>query len=222
MKRHHGAVGRDWQRHLVNVGPDKIEAELHEHRKAFLALPEVLAVAAKAHPQVRAVVNRFALHAAALRMAIAAELLPWSVEEADAGIVACMQRWVTQRGNLDTAGEVLRAVREVERKLTASLRDRFIRIVKSKTGKLIPATEADDAKAKTPEHFDGFIKLDHVLIRPEAWRWYCDGVEPAEIARHFLSRGVLVPGDNGSFSKTEQVIGGSERFYVLRMVPLTL
>ena len=223
MKRQHGAVGRDWQRHLVDIGPDKIKAELDEHREAFLALPEVLAVAAKAHPQVRAVVNRFALHAAALRMAIAAGLLPWTIEEADAGIVACMGRWVAQRGNVDTAGEVMRAAREVERKLAAGLRDQFIYINKSKTGnKLIPATEADEAKAKTPEHFDGFIKSDHVLIRPEAWRRYCDGVDPAEIARHFLDRGVLVPGDNGSLSKSQQVIGGSGRFYVLRMAALTL
>jgi hypothetical protein len=133
-----------------------------------------------------------------------------------------MQRWVAQRGNLDTAGEVLRAVREVERKLTASLRDRFIRIARSTTGKLIPATEADEVKAKTPEHFDGFIKFDHVLIRPEAWRRYCDGAEPAEIARYLLDRGVLVSGDSGSLSKSQQVIGGSGRFYMLRMAGLTL
>jgi hypothetical protein len=94
----------------------------------------------------------------------------------------------------------MRAAREVERKLAAGLRDRFIRIAKSKTGKLIPATEADEAKAKTPDHFDGFIKSDHVLIRPEAWRRYCDGVEPAEIARHFLDRGVLVPGERSQQS----------------------
>jgi hypothetical protein len=156
-------------------------------------------------------------------MAIAAGLLPWTIEEADMGIVACMGRWVAQRGNVDTAGEVMRAAREVERKLATGLRDQFIHINKSKTGnKLIPATEADEAKAKTPEHFDGFIKSDHVLIRPEAWRRYCDGVEPAEIARHFLDRGVLVPGDNGSLSKSQQVIGGSGRFYVLRMAALTL
>jgi hypothetical protein len=222
MKRHHGAVGRDWQHHLVDIGRDKIKAELHEHREAFLALPEVIAVAAKAHPQVRAVVNRFALHAAALRMAITAGLLPWTVKEADAGIVACMGRWVAQRGNVDTAGEVLRAAREVERTLAARLRDQFIHINKDETGKLIPATEADEAKAETPEHFDGFIKFDHVLIRPEAWRRYCDGVEPAEIARYFLDRGVLVPGDNGSLSKSQQVIGGSGRFYVLRVTGLTL
>jgi putative DNA primase/helicase len=222
MKSQHGAVGRDWQRNLVVLGPDTIKAELQKHREAFLALPEVVAVKQKAHPRVRAVVNRFALHAAALRMAIAAALLPWTVKEADAGIVACMQRWVAQRGNLDTAGEVLRAVREVERKLAASLRDRFIRIARSTTGKLIPATEVDEAKAETSEHFDGFIKSDHVLIRPEAWRRYCDGVEPAEVARYFLDRGVLVPGDNGSLSKSQQVIGGSGRFYVLRVTGLTL
>jgi hypothetical protein len=156
-------------------------------------------------------------------MAIAAGLLPWTVEETDAGIAACMQRWVAQRGNLDTAGEIVRAAGQFERKLAAGLRDRFIHISKSKTGnKLIPVAEADEAKAKTPEQFDGFIKSDHVLIRPEAWRRYCDGGEPGEIARHFLDRGVLVPGDNGSLSKSQQVIGGSGRFYVLRMAALTL
>ena len=90
MKRQHGAVGRDWQRHLVELGPDGIKADLDRHREAFLALPEVATVTEKAHPQVRAVVNRFALYAAALRMAIEAGLLPWTIENADAGIVACM------------------------------------------------------------------------------------------------------------------------------------
>jgi hypothetical protein len=120
MKRQHGAVGRHWQRHLVDIGPDKIKAELHEHREAFLALPEVVAVAAKAHPQVRAVVNRFALHAAALRMAIAAGLLPWTIEEADAGIAACMGRWVAQRGNLDMAGGGASRFRRQRRSVGAS------------------------------------------------------------------------------------------------------
>jgi uncharacterized protein (DUF927 family) len=222
MKRQHGAVGRDWQRHLVVLGPDGIKTELKKHREAFLALPEVLAVAAKAHPQVRAVVNRFALHAAALRMAIAAGLLPWTVKEADAGIVACMNRWVAQRGNVDTAGEVMRVAHEVGRKLAASLQDRFIRITKSETGnKLVPATEADEAKAKTPKLFDGFIKSDHVLIRPAAWRRLCDGADPAEIARHFLDRGVLVPGVDDNLSKSSHALGGSERFYVLRTTTLT-
>ena len=140
-----------------------------QHREAFLALPEVVAVAAKAHPQVRAVVNRFALHAAALRMAIAAGLLPWTVEEADAGIVACMGRWVAQRGNVDTAGEVVRAARQVERELVSGLGDRFIHIRRS-GNKWMPVSEADEFRQRTPELFDGYVKPDRILVRTEAWR----------------------------------------------------
>lgn len=101
MRRQHWSVGRAWQRRLVvELGVHGIRADLDQHRKVFLALPEVVAVIEKAHPQVRAVVNRFALYAAALRMAIEASLLPWGIENADAGIIACMQRWTAQRGKL--------------------------------------------------------------------------------------------------------------------------
>jgi putative DNA primase/helicase len=219
MKRHHGVVGRDWQSYLVNLGPDKIKAELHEHREAFLSLPEVVAVVTKAHPQVRAVVNRFALYAVALRMTIMAELLPWNLEEADAGIIACMQRWVTQRGNLDTAGEVVRAARQVERELVSGLGDRFIHIRRS-GNKWMPISEADEFRQRTPELFDGYVKPDRVLVRTEAWRRYCNGFDPAEIARHFQQRGVLIADDHG-VSKAEQVIGKVERFYVLSRAALT-
>jgi uncharacterized protein (DUF927 family) len=218
MKRHHGAVGRDWQHHLVQLGPDKIKADIDRHREAFHALPEVAAVIEKAHPQVRAVVNRFALNAAALRMAIEAGLLPWNITQADAGIVACMGRWVAQRGNLDTAGEIVRVASRVEAKLVAGL-DHFIRIHKTAKG-WAPATKTDVIKQQTPELFDGYAKPDHILVRPEAWRRYCNGFDPAEIAEHLKQRGVLIPGHN-SVSKAEQVIGKVERFYVLSRAALT-
>jgi hypothetical protein len=185
----------------------------------LLALPEVVAVAEKAHPQVRAVINRFALYAAALRMAITAGLLPWSVEDADAGIVACMQRWVAQRGNLDTAGEVVRAARQVERELVSGLDERFIHIRRS-GNKWMPASAADELRQRTPGFFDGYVKPNRILIRPEAWRRYCNGFDPADIARHFQTRGVLIA-DEGGISKTEQAIGKSERFYVVLRAALT-
>src|SRR5262245_32614430 len=110
---------------------------------------------------------------------------------------------------------------EVIRRLSSSSDGEIIAINKSRTGnKWIPATEADEVKARTPEHFDGFVKPDHVLIRPEAWHQYCDGVAPAELACHFLDRGVLVPANDGSFSKSQQVVRGSGRFYVLRLAAL--
>jgi hypothetical protein len=152
MKRQHGAVGRDWQRHLVVLGPDRIKAELQKHREAFLALPEVVAVAEKAHPQVRAVVNRFSLNAAALRMAIEAALLPWAIEKADAGIIACMRRWVQQRGNLDEAGELVRAADEAIAGIKLALSDRFIAIHKVKRA-WKPVTEARRDQAKERRQF---------------------------------------------------------------------
>ena len=38
MKRQHGAVGREWQRHLVELGPDTIKVDLNRYREDFLAL----------------------------------------------------------------------------------------------------------------------------------------------------------------------------------------
>jgi uncharacterized protein (DUF927 family) len=216
MKRQHGAVGRDWQRYLVELGPDKIKVNLDQHRKAFLALPEVATVTEKAHPQVRAVVNRFALCAAALRMVIEADLLPWTIAQADAGIVACMARWAAQRGNVDTSGEIVRAGCQLEADLAAGLQDRFIHI--HKTGKgWAPATEADTIKQKTPERFDGYAQPDRILVRSEAWHRYCNGVDHAEIAQHLQQRGTLIADDNGKkLSRSEKVMGKADRFYVLK------
>jgi uncharacterized protein (DUF927 family) len=217
VKRQHGAIGLAWQQHLVEIGPARIEADLHRHRNCFLALPEVVAVIEKAHPQVRAVVNRFALYAAALRMVIEAGLLPWSDVQADTGIVACMGRWAAQRDNLDTAGEIVRAARRVEADLVAGL-DRFIHLHLS-DNKWTPVTPADETKQQTPKLFDGYAKPDRVCVRPEVWRRYCNGLDPAEIAEHFKKRGVLIPGTD-SLSKPEQVIGEISRFYVLKRATL--
>ena len=219
MRRQHGAVGLAWQRHLVEISPDRIKADLDRYRRAFRALPEVIAVTEKAHPQVRAIVNRFALYAAALRMAIEAGLLPWTIENADAGIIACMGRWVAQRGNLDTAGEIVRTALQIEAGVIAGMDDRFIHI--HRAGKSwAPVTAADEIKQQTPELFDGYVKPDRVLVRPEALRRYCNGFDPGEIAERFRQRGVLIPGDK-KLSRTEQVIGAGGRFYVLRRASLT-
>jgi uncharacterized protein (DUF927 family) len=219
MKRQHGAVGLAWQRHLVELGPDRIQADIDRHREAFLMLPDVTVVTERAHPQVRAVVNRFALYATALRMPIEAGLLPWSVAQADADIVACMSRWVAQRGNVDTAGEIVRAARQVEADLVAGISDRFIHI-HLYDKKWRPVTPADEVKQQTSKLFDGYAKPDRLLVRPEVWRQYCNGFDPAEIAEHFKQRGVLIGGDN-SMSKPEQVIGTVGRFYVLSRAALT-
>lgn len=145
LRRQHGAVGLAWQQLLVAIGPDRIKADLEQHREAILALPEVTAITEKAHPQVRAVVNRFTLLGAALRMAIVAGLLPWTFAQADAGIAAAMSRWVAQRGNIDTAGETVRGAHQVEIDLLVAIEaGHFVRLHKTNGSWSSPATEADE------------------------------------------------------------------------------
>jgi hypothetical protein len=218
MKRCHGAVGRDWQCHLVKLGHAGIDSALAEHRGAFLGLPEVAAIAERAHPTVQQVINRFALYAAALRMAIAAGLLPWTVAEADAGIVACMQRWLGQRGNIDVAGEILRAARDLEARLEAAMVDRYIHLAKDAKGRWAPATATDEAKAKTPDLYDGYVKGDRVLVRPETWQRLCAGHDG--LTEHLKTVGKLIPDKDGKASRKERVHGNKlGRYYVLAIEP---
>jgi len=216
--RLHGAVGEAWQRHLVNLGSAEIKAQLAEAREAWRALPETAAIVHNAHPQVRSVVNRFALGASALHMAIQAGLLPWSIADADAGILACLKRWAKQRGNLDTAGELLRGVRQLRAVITATLAERFIHLRKDPKGHLVPAAEADKVKLATPDLFDGYAKEDRILVHPEAWRRLCEGCHTGEVAEHLRREGALIPGDEtkGELARVETVFGKTGRFYVLR------
>jgi len=130
-----------------------------------------------------------------------------------------MGRWVAQRGNVDTAGEIVRSARQIEHELVSGLGDRFIHL-RRRGNRWMPDSEADEFRQRTPELFDGYVKPDRILVRTEAWRRYCNGVDPAEIARHFQQRGALIADDNG-VSKAEQVIGKVERFYVLSRAALT-
>ena len=130
-----------------------------------------------------------------------------------------MRRWLQQRGNVDTAGEIVRAALQIEAGLIAGMSDRFIHI--HLAGKSwVPVTPADEIKQQTPKLFAGYVKPDRVLVRSETWRQYCNGYEPGEIAEHFKQRGVLIPGDS-SLSRAEQVIGTVGRFYVLSRASLT-
>ncbi len=222
--RLHGAVGRAWLQHLVDLGPDEIKARLLSHRDKWLALPAVAAVRAQAVGQVRSVLNRFALVAAALRMAIEAELLPWTNEDTDLGIAACMSLWAaTRKGRLDLSGEVLGAVEQIRSILTADLHGRFIRLSTQQdhgagNNKLAYATLSEALKRDTL----GFVKGDRILVEPIAWRRaLCAGYDPKATAQHLRDEGLLYPDSEGKLQRQEKVLRGETvakaRFYVLDM-----
>jgi hypothetical protein len=103
--QYYGAAGRDWQLWLVEHSAG-LRERIEQKRQAFLALPQVRDVARRAQPQLHSIIRRFALYAASLHLAVGANILPWTVEEADAGLIAVLERWVRQRGNVDEVGEL--------------------------------------------------------------------------------------------------------------------
>ena len=217
----HGAVGRAWLKHLVDLGADEIQLRLGKHRDAWLALPVVAAVRTKASGQVRSILNRFALVAAALRMAIDAKLLPWQANDTDLGVAACMARWAAARkGRLDLAGEMASAVEQVRTILTADLHGRFIhQRIEEEGGRLAYATPADATKRDTL----GYVKEGRILVEPSAWRQVlCAGYDPEKTARHLRDEGLLLADTaGGKLQRQEKVLRGETvskaRFYVLEM-----
>jgi len=213
--RLHGAAGRAWLQHLVDLGSDEITARLRRHREEWLSLPAVAAVRKTATAQVRSILNRFALIAAALRMAIEANLLPWSINETDLGVAACMMRWLRSRkGRLDLTGEMLSAIEQIRTILAADLHGRFIhqRLI---DGKLDYANPADASKRDTL----GYVKDGRILVEPTAWRSVlCAGYDPEKTARHLKNEGLLIA-DEGKLTHQEKVKRGGDvvkgRFYVL-------
>jgi putative DNA primase/helicase len=211
----HGATGRAWLQHLVDIGSEEITVRLRRHREEWLSLPAVAEVRKTATAQVRSILNRFALIAAALRMVIEANLLPWSIEDTDLGIATCMMRWLKSRkGRLDVTGEMLGAIEQIRTILAADLHGRFIhqRLI---DGNLDYANPADATKRDTL----GYVKNGRILVDPTAWRSVlCAGYDPEKTARHLKNEGLLIA-DDGKLQHQEKVKRGGDvvkaRFYVL-------
>ena len=213
VNEYHGTIGREWLQHLVALGPTQIKAELRSLRKAWRALPEVAEISSRAHPQVMSVINRFTLIAAALTMASAADILPWTVADIDAGILACMQRWLQQRGNVDTGGELLRGIKRCRQLLAATIDDRFIRLTLKKR-RLVAASAAGRRKMAVAQQ-DGYVRDGRILVLPDAWRRLWAGLDIDTVKQHLLDAKLLIPGRDGVVPSAEKINGKPTRVYVL-------
>src|SRR6516165_226153 len=221
-REYHGAVGYDWLQYLVGQTPKNFQPRLNELCKVFLRQPAVVEILDRAHSQVISVIHRFALVAATLALAIEASILPWSQVDTDAAIIACMQRWLNQRGNIDVAGELLREIERRRRMFAVTANDRLIHldIVERQ---LVAASPADQRKMEAAERFDGFFKngraIDEgrVLLTPDAWRHLWAGLDLEAVKQHLLRRGLLIPGRDGKVPSAEKYKSGAPtaRFYVL-------
>jgi hypothetical protein len=113
--------------------------------------------------QVVSVITRFALVAVALAIAIDAKILPWSIDDTEAAVIACMQRWVNQRGNINAAGELLQEVERRRRTISTTINDRYIHL-RVEGRRLVPAVPADQSKMNAADKFDGCVKEGSILV----------------------------------------------------------
>jgi uncharacterized protein (DUF927 family) len=199
---YHGAVGRDWLEHLVRVGPEDIKQHLNRLRDMWLAQPVVTKIFTDAHPQAVSVINRFALIAATLVMAVDAKILPWSQADTDTAIIACMQRWRKEHGNIDAAAELQHEIERRLRILAATIDDQFIHL-SIEGGRLVPASAADQHKMERADEFDGYVKNGHILMAPEAWQRRWAGLSVEDVNKHLLKAGLLIPDRKGKASRVE-------------------
>jgi uncharacterized protein (DUF927 family) len=215
-REYHGTVGYAWLHYLVGQTPKKFQPRFNELRKAFLGQPAVAEILARAHSQVVSVIHRFALVAATLAMVIEANILPWAQADTDVAIVACMRRWLNQRGNIDTAGELLREIERRRRMFAATANDRLIRldIVERQ---LVAVSLADQHKMEAGEQSDGFMKNGRILLKPDAWQRLWAGLDVEAVKQHLLRQQLLIPDRNGRVPSAEKYKSGAPaaRFYVL-------
>src|SRR6266536_512966 len=203
--RLHGAVGQEWLRHLVELGEARIMAKLEQHRKAWLALPEIAELLHR-DPQKDSVIRRFALVAAALRMAAKAGFWSWSIESSDRGIVGCTLRWAEGLGMPVVTLETRAAEQKLRERIAAARQaDRFIKLVKhpGKGGGLfVPAPEhmirfSDRAAFKSAGSLFGFIKIDgpdqRVLIYRDEFHRLTEGcgIDRDALIAHLKRTGAL-------------------------------
>ena len=219
-KKLHGSVGYDWLKHLVKLGPKQIEQELDAVRKVWLALPEVAETRKQASPPAISVINRFALVAAALHMAHAAGLIPWSDESIDKGILSCMRRWAAGQKRRDTdisikGDELVREINQRRKTISASIDADFVHLKNEGKG-LVPVSAADKRKMKSGK-FDGYVKETRILVKSETWKSWWKGLDANAVNGHLLRAGLLLPpGKDGKTQRTENIGGGkTARVYVL-------
>jgi hypothetical protein len=127
-----------------------------------------------------------------------------------------MARWLKQRGNIDTAGELLREIMRRRRIIAATIDNRFIHL--SLAGRrLVPASVADQRKMAAEQQFDGYIKSGRILVQPDAWHRLWAGLD-ADAGKEQLRRAeLLIAGPNGDVPSLEKFKSKAPpaRFYVL-------
>ena len=207
-QKHYGAPSRRYldvliERHTKN--PGAVSLFVNRTRDEFFAqyLP------ADASPQVRSVCKRFALLAAAGRLATAFGITGWPADEAARAAGICFRTWLDQRGSTGDH-EIEAGIRQVIAFIEAHGSSRF-------------ENPWNNAVSGLPERIvnrAGFRRKVagdwQYMILPEQWAEITKGFNPAAVAREMVKRKLLVRGTDGKASRLVKVQNnGALRLYVL-------
>jgi uncharacterized protein (DUF927 family) len=200
----YGTGGREFVARVAEER-DETAAAVRYYRDRFLE-----AHAPKdADGQVRRVVERFALVAAAGELATALGVVPWTEGEATAAAEACLRAWLAERGGTGPA------------ELSAGLERVQAFFLEHGESRFDPVEGGDDARAPVRGRA-GWWATDSDgrrmwFVLPRIFRdELAIGCDPRAVARACIEHGFLLPAKNGSPTRTERVGGGKPRVYVFK------
>jgi len=205
-EKHRGHAIRQYLEQLT-AAPSAIAAALKEEMADWLSanLP------AGADGQVSRVAARFALVAAAGKLATGVKVLLWPDEEASNAAAICFKAWLDMRGGAGAA-ETEAGLAQVRAFIELHGSSRFVPLGES------GAVDFDQRTAFRT----GFRRRDtadrwEYLVLPEAWKAeVCKGLDARAVARDLIARKLIIPGADGKASRAERLPGvGQARFYLV-------
>jgi putative DNA primase/helicase len=174
--------------------------------------------------QVRSVVGRMGVIAAAGELAAAWGILPWSNGEASAAALACFKAWLVARGG-SGAGETTAAIQQVRGFLELHGVSRFPEITLESSvtiaGNVVTSTDRIDDERTINRcgwrRLDAATKQWDYLILSEAWKHeICRGLDATRAAQVLADKGWLRRGEGKNLARRETVPGlGRPRLYVV-------
>ena len=205
-KANQGHAAMRWLE-AISRDPVEVGAQIEAFRAEWLQLH----VPAGSDGQVSRVAGRFALVAAAGKLATLLGILPWPENEAERAAATCFAAWLDHRGGSGSA-ELRDGVAAVRLFLENHGSSRFE-----------PAWNTEERDIRTVNRA-GFRRAEsngkgwHYYVLPTVWRdEVCKGRDAQAIARHLVEKGWLQPDGKGHPSRTQSISGyGEPRIYHIK------
>jgi putative DNA primase/helicase len=210
-ERHRGHALPVFVRGLIERGDTtQLAAQIDRERRAWVRNH----VSPNADGQVVRIAQRFALTAAAGRLAVELDVLPWQATDVDWAVKEVFHAWLRERGHQGPA--------EVDAVLTR-LRDLIARHGASRFQRLNETAELDASEKESRERVidrAGYVRSwdggREYLIWPSVWdREILKGVERKPVHAALLKQGALRGDSEGKASLVVKVEGVSRRFYAV-------